>query len=232
MKAEQVKIELKKMTDRKRAAVSHRFFKTGPGEYGQGDLFLGVTVPDQRKIARKFTKLKYPEIKKLLLSSWHEHRLTGLLILIDQYEKADSADRKNIFNFYCRHLDSVNNWDLVDLSAPRIMGDYLIDQEREILYRLASSKNLWHRRISIVATLAFIRNNDFRDTLKITRMLLKDDQDLIHKAAGWMLREVAKRDLLTAKEFIDKYHSEMPRTMLRYALERLSSEERKYYLKR
>lgn len=232
MSADQIKCELKKMADPKRAAVSHRFFKTGPGEYAQGDLFLGVTLPEQRKLARKFKDLEFLEMKKLLLSSWHEHRLVGLLILIDQYQRAQSRAKKNIFDFYCHHIDSVNNWDLVDLSAHKIIGDYLIDKDRKFIYQLAGFNNLWYRRISMIATLAFIRNNDFEDTLKLAKLLLEDEHDLIHKAAGWMLREVGKRDLLTAKKFLDQYHSEMPRTMLRYAIERFSSEERKHYLKK
>ncbi len=225
-----LKKELKKISDPRQAKVLRRFFKTGKGEYGEGDIFLGVKVPDQRKIADKFQKLSLRDLEKLLNSKIHEYRMTALLILIKQYEKADEQKRKKIFDFYLKNTKNINNWDLVDLSAPKIVGDYLLNKPRIVLYKLAKSENLWERRIAIISSFTFIRNNEFEDTLKISKILLEDQHDLIHKAVGWMLREVGKRDQKIEEEFLEKYYLKMPRVMLRYAIERFEERKRKLYL--
>jgi len=232
LKASIVKAELNKMADPIRARVSRRYFKTGPGEYGQGDCFLGVRVPSQRIIARQFVGLPLLEVEKLLKSRWHEYRLTGILILVNKYQIGTDEQKKEIFTFYSDHLEAVNNWDLVDVSAHKIIGNYLKDKDRRFLYYLADSDNLWFRRSSIIATFAFIDDGDLQETIQLATRLLKDKHDLIHKAVGWAIREVGKKDPLIAKKFLDRYHSEMPRTMLRYALEKFSSAERQHYLKR
>lgn len=232
MKASIVEAELNKMADPIRARASCRYFKTGPGEYGQGDCFLGITVPHQRRIARQFADLSLSEVEKLLKSRWHEYRLTGILILVNQYQAGTDEQKRKIFTFYCDHLESVNNWDLVDISAHKIIGDYLKDKDRQLLYRLADSDNLWFRRLSIISTFAFINDGDLQETLKLATRLLKDEDDLIQKAVGWAIREVGKKDPSVAKNFLDCYYSEMPRTMLRYSLEKFSPAERQHYLNR
>ncbi len=226
----QLKKELKKNSDPRQAKILRRFFKTGKGEYGEGDIFLGVKVPNQRKVAANFQNLSLKDLEKLLNSKVHEHRLTALLILIKRYERADKEERKKIFDFYLKNTKNINNWDLVDLSAPKIIGNYLLDKPRKILYELAKSNNLWERRIAIISTFTFIRNNEFDDTLKISKILLLDKHDLIRKAVGWMLREVGKKDQKTEEEFLKKYYSKMPRVMLRYAIERFEERKRKLYL--
>lgn len=222
--------ELQKLADPEKAEILSRFFKTGKGQYGEGDVFLGIPVPEQRRIARKYAGLSLGDIHGLLSSKTHEHRLVALLILVDKYNKADADGREKIIDFYLKHTRQINNWDLVDLSAGNIMGDYLLDKDRAILYRLAGSAQLWERRIAIMSTFAFIRNNDFKDTLSISKLLLKDKHDLIHKAVGWMLREVGKRNLKTEEEFLKGHFRQMPRTMLRYAIERFDEKKRKFYL--
>ena len=226
----QLKKELKKLADPKQAEVLQRFFKTGKGEYGEGDIFLGIKVPVQREVANKFGELFLEDIEKLLKSKIHEHRLTALFILIKQYERADKKKRARIFNFYLKNTKNINNWDLVDISAPKVVGDYLLNKPRSVLYKLAKSNNLWERRIAIISTFTFIRNNEFRDTLKIAEILLNDKHDLIHKAVGWMLREVGKRDQKIEEEFLKKHYLKMPRVMLRYAIERFEERKRKFYL--
>lgn len=227
-----LKKEIKKASNYKQAKLLERFFKTGKGQYGEGDIFLGIKVPVQRKIAKKYTDLALSDLKKIITSKFHEYRLIALFILIDQYKKANLANKKIIFNFYLKHSKNINNWDLVDLSAPNILGHYLLDKKRTLLYKLAKSKNLWQKRISIIATAAFIRNNQFVETLKISRILLNDDHDLIHKAVGWMLRELGKRNQALEENFLKKYYRQMPRTMLRYAIEKFSSSKRRFYLKK
>jgi 3-methyladenine DNA glycosylase AlkD len=215
-----------------KAKLLARFFKTGKGEYGEGDVFLGLMVPQQRGIAREFTDLSLAEIKILLESEVHEKRLIGLLILVERMRKADAKGQKEIFKFYLKNTRRINNWDLVDLSAPRIAGAYLADKDRAILNRLARSKNLWERRIAVLATFWFIRDADFADALAIGEILLHDEHDLIHKAVGWMLREVGKKDLKVEEDFLrqnDRYKT-MPRTMLRYAIEKFPEAKRKKYL--
>jgi 3-methyladenine DNA glycosylase AlkD len=215
-----------------KARLLARFFKTGPGEYGEGDVFLGIMVPGQRRIAGEFRDLSLGAIQTLLDSAVHEKRLIGLLILVERMKRADGVGRREIFRFYLKNTGRVNNWDLVDLSAPRIVGEYLADKDRAVLYRLARSKNLWERRIAALATFWFIRDGDFADSLAIGEILLGDEHDLIHKAVGWMLREVGKRDLKAAEDFLrrDGRYKTMPRTMLRYAIEKFPEGKRKKYL--
>ena len=190
----QLKGELKKLANKKQAAILASFFKTGQGEYGAGDIFFGIKVPAQRIVAEKYYDLALSELQELLNSKIHEHRLIALLILLGQYKQAETQNRKRLVDFYLKNTKQVNNWDLVDLSCHYILGDYLLVKPRRILYQLAKSKNLWEKRIAIISTFAFIRKNEFSDTLKIVEILLRDEHDLIHKAAGWMLREVGKRD--------------------------------------
>jgi 3-methyladenine DNA glycosylase AlkD len=228
----QLKAELQSLADPERARILSRFFKTGKGQYGEGDVFLGITVPGQRSVAKRYHALSLEDIEKLLLSGTHEHRLAALLILVIQYKKADDQSRRKIIDFYLSHTGRINNWDLVDLSAEKILGDYLVDKDKSVLYGLAQSRNLWERRIAIIATFAFIKRNVFEDTLRIAGMLLDDHHDLIHKAAGWMLREIGKRDLKSEEAFLQKYHGSMPRTMLRYAIERFAPARRIYWMSR
>ena len=225
-----IKSAIKQQSNPSRAKISQSFFKTGKGEYGEGDIFLGLTVPQCRETAIKFKTLSLNDVESLLNSKIHEERLISLLILVHNYEKSPEK-RKEIFDFYINHLKFVNNWDLVDLSASRIMGNYLLDKDKLILYNLAKSRNLWEKRVSIISTLAFIYNNKFEDTLKITAVLMQDKHDLIHKACGWMLREVGKKDKSALVLFLKKHYKLMPRTMLRYSIERFPETERKAYLK-
>ena len=213
-----------------KAKILSRFFKTGKGEYGEGDIFLGLTVPQQRQVAKKYTHLTIKELQKLLSSKIHEYRMVALFILMEKYKKAEGKEKEEIFHFYLSNTKNINNWDLVDLSAPNIVGDFLLDSDKKILYQLAKSKNLWERRIAILATYAFIKNGQFEDTLKISEILLKDTHDLIHKAVGWMLREVGKKDQEVEEKFLEKCCQQIPRTMLRYAVEKFSEEKRKFYL--
>jgi 3-methyladenine DNA glycosylase AlkD len=233
MKAEDIRRELKSMADPGKAAIMQRFFKTGPGQYGEGDIFIGVMVPQSRRVAKKFCQLPLGEVRTLLYSHIHEERLVALLILAWSYSSVSSSREKEegIVKFYLDNIKQVNNWDLVDLSAPNILGAHLVDRERSLLYMLAGSENVWERRIAIIATHHFIRNGDFSDTLKIAEMLLQDRHDLIHKAAGWMLREVGKRDTGAQEAFLEKHWSVMPRMMLRYAIERLPESKRRRYKK-
>jgi 3-methyladenine DNA glycosylase AlkD len=235
MKAADVRQELHSIADPDKAAILQRFFKTGPGHYGEGDIFIGVMVPQSRQVAKKFSKLRLGEVKTLLYSRFHEERLVALLILARRYTSAPSSkEKEEIIKFYLDNIKQVNNWDLVDLSAPNILGAHLVDNRdmRKLLYRLARSENIWERRIAIVSTHHFIRKGDFSDTLKIAEMLLQDRHDLIHKAAGWMLREVGKRDAAAEEAFIEKHCSIMPRMMFRYAIERLPESKRRHYMKK
>jgi len=197
----------------------------------KGDIFLGIKVPEQRKVAKKYD-LDLKDIQELLNSKIHEHRLTSLFILIKKYNKSNESEKRKIFEFYLRNTKNINNWDLTDLSAPKIVGNYLLDKDRSVLYKLARSKSLWEKRISILSTAEFIRNNQFEDTLKISSILLKDKHDLIHKGVGWMLRELGKRDQEVEERFLNKHYKHMPRTMLRYAIERFDENKRKFYLKK
>lgn len=226
-----LKQDLQNLANPEQAEVLQRFFKTGEGEYGEGDVFLGIKVPVQRKVAKKYTGLSMPKIQQLLDSEVHEHRLVGLLILIDKFKENGEERQGDIFNFYLKNTKNINNWDLVDLSAPKIIGNFLLDKKRDTLYELVKSKNLWDKRIAIVSSFAFIRNDDFKDALAISELLLKDNHDLIHKAVGWMLREVGKRNQEILEGFLKEYYKDMPRTMLRYAIEKFDKEKRKKYLK-
>lgn len=229
----EVAAALKKPGTRGKATSSAWFFKTGRGQYGHGDVFIGVTVPEQRKVAIAFRELSLDEVTKLLKSKIHEHRLTALMILVEQYKKGDETARAKITKRYLSHTKHINNWDLVDASAPHIIGQYLLDKNRRVLYKLAKSKNLWERRIAIVATLAFIRHGESDDTFAIAELLLSDTHDLIRKATGWMLREVGKHVSRPALvKFINLHKADMPRTTLRYAIEHFPPETRKAFLAR
>ena len=231
MIAKEVVNALKLIATEERRKVNEWFFKTGKGEYGYGDIFLGVTMPNVRKIAKKFSQeISLQELKKLIQNPIHEVRLCALIILVNKYKKEDSS---KIFQYYMDHLTSINNWDLVDSSAPYIVGDYLYNnpEKTKILLELSHSENLWIRRISIVSTFTFIKNNEFSETLKIAKLLLHDDHDLIHKAVGWMLREVYKRDECLIKRFLRQNYAQIPRTTLRYSIERMDKKERLLYLK-
>ncbi len=225
-----LKKDLKRLENPNQARILSKFFKTGKGEYGEGDIFLGIKVPEQRKVAKNYTDLPLKDIQTLLNSKIHEHRLTALLILVEKYKKSNK--KTEIANLYLKNAKKVNNWDLVDLSAPMLLGDYLLDKNKSILYKLAKSKSLWEKRIAIVSTYAFIRNNQFDDTIKISEILLNDKQDLIHKAVGWMLREVGKKNQAVEEKFLKKYHKTMPRTMLRYSIEKFDEKKRKFYVKK
>ena len=227
MLAADVKEELAQFASDEKAQASLRYFKTGPGEYGQGDVFIGLKMGEQRKIAKKHRELVFDEIQKLLDSPIHEHRMTGLLILLYRYKQ---NRRKEIVDFYLDNTQAINNWDLVDVTAPGILGDWLLDKDRKILYDFAVSDDLWKKRIAIVATHACIRNGEFKDTLRIAELLLGDDHDLIHKAVGWMLREIGKKDQNALETFLKEHVSNMPRTTLRYAIERFEEKKRKHYL--
>jgi len=193
--------DLKKLKNPKQAQLLMRFFKRGKGEYGAGDIFWGIMAPEQRKVVKKYyAQADIEDIEKLIQSPVHEHRLVGLLMLVEKFSKADEKTKSEIYKFYLKNTKKVNNWDLVDLTAPKIVGAYLLNKNRKILYQLAKSKNLWEKRIAILATFAFIRDNQFQDTLKISEILLKDKHDLIHKAVGWALREVGKKNLKTEEQ--------------------------------
>lgn len=223
--------DIQKLSNKKRAIGSARFFKTGPGEYGEGDIFLGLTVPQCRVVSQGYKNISLPTIKKLLVSKIHEERLIALLILVDQYTRGNDQAKTTIFNFYLSNTKFINNWDLVDLSADKIVGEFLYTTSPVILKKLAISKNLWERRIAIIATFAFIKKGEYKTTFSITKILLHDNHDLIHKACGWMLREVGKR--VSKKQlqiFLNQYATIMPRTMLRYSIEHFSDKERKQYL--
>ena len=226
----QVRVRLNQDADTRRAQVSQRFFKTGPGEYGSGDRFLGVVVPKIRQLAKNLEALPLPTVKKLLRSSIHEERQLALFILVRKFQKADEKGRSTLFKFYVEHLCYVNNWDLVDGSAPYIVGSYLFKKKRTLLYDLAQSSNLWRRRVGILATLYFIKQGDCKDTLRLAKILLQDNEDLIYKAVGWMLREVGKKSIEAEERFLKKHYQQMPRTMLRYAIERFPELIRRKYL--
>ncbi len=235
MLAQQVIKTLKKASNKEKSVILSRFFKTGPGEYGEGDRFLGVTVPEQRTIAKKYQSLPYKEVEKLLISPWHEHRLTGLLILTYRFSNSRMAQKKEIFDFYSTHTPCINNWDLVDITAPHIVGEYLVESNVDsgLLKRWAQSPVLWERRIAIVSTFAWIKQGKAPVCLEIAKILLRDPHDLIQKAVGWMLREVGKRcDEQILRDFLDRHGRKMPRTMLRYAVERLPETVRLKYMRK
>jgi len=206
-----------------------RFFKTGKGDYAEGDVFAGIKVPVSRKIAKQFRDLSLNDLSILIKSKIHEERLIALFILVDKMKKADEKEKERIYKFYLKNLKYVNNWDLVDLSAEKIIGEYLFDKERKLLFELAKG-DLWEKRIAVMSTFNFIKKNDLGTTLKISKLLLKDKHDLIHKAVGWMLREIGKRDINTEEAFLKTHYKNMPRTMLRYAIEKFPEIKRQKYL--
>lgn len=213
------------------AKHSTRFFKTGKGEYGEGDQFLGIRVPVLRKHARSFQQLSLRDTQQLLHSRFHEERLCALFILVQKYDKGTPAEKQQIFDLYLDNTRYVNGWDLVDSSAHHIVGKQLINSGRSVLYKLVKSESLWERRIAIISTYQFIRALQYRDTLKISKQLLGDKEDLIHKAVGWMLRETGNRNITVEEKFLKRHYKTMPRTMLRYAIEKFPEEKRQAYLK-
>lgn len=222
-----IKNDLQKHATLERANNLSRFFKTKPGEYGEGDKFLGIKVPDQRFVAKKYYKeISFEDLQQLLNSDIHEYRLTALIMLVYKYKN----NKKEVYDFYLKNFKNINNWDLVDLTAPNIIGDYLLDKDRKILYTFANSTHLWTKRIAILSTFTFIKNKDYKDSINIAEILLNDKHDLIHKAVGWMLRELGKRDEKLLEQFLNKNYKKMPRTMLRYSIEKFPEEKRKYYL--
>ncbi len=233
MTAQNVKDQLLIFSNPSKAAHSMRFFKTGKGEYGEGDKFIGCTVPESRAVAQKYKKLPLTEIENLLKDPIHECRFCALIILIDQFDKAVELDRKVLLDFYLSHTSYVNSWDLVDVSSYKIVGEWLKDKaDRTLLYKLANSNLLWDQRISVVSTMTLIKNDDFTDILKLSVKFLTHKHDLMHKACGWMLRELGKRNELELINFLDKNCTKMPRTMLRYSIEKLTIKQRKDYLQR
>ncbi|MFH1290342.1 MAG: DNA alkylation repair protein [Nanoarchaeota archaeon] len=227
-KLSQLKADLHALASPEKARILQNFFKTGKGQYGEGDIFLGVKVPESRAVAKKYKDLSFEEIKQLLESKIHEERLTALLLLVYLYQKSPD---KRLVEFYLANTKHINNWDLVDLTADKILGHYLEDKSRDILYKLALSELLWERRISIISTFYFIRDNDFKDSLALAEILLHDKHDLMHKAVGWVLREIGKKDLNVLKDFLKKHYKTMPRTTLRYSIEKFPEDVRKKYLK-
>jgi 3-methyladenine DNA glycosylase AlkD len=231
MTIQKIKTKLKQIANKEKAEVLQRFFKTGPGEYGEGDVFIGVKVPDLRKVAKDFRDLAPEDVIVLLESAIHEERLLALLILVRKYVKGNETAKKRIYRLYLKKTKFINSWDLVDGSAHHIVGDYLMDKNKAPLYRLAKSEDLWERRIAILATFYFIKNGKYEETLKIAKILITDEGDLIHKAVGWMLREIGKRDMIFEEMFLKQHYKEMPRTMLRYAIEKFPEPKRQKYLK-
>lgn len=227
----QLRNQLAALADKERAANLQHFFKTGPGQYGEGDRFMGIRVPQLRALVREFGQLPEADVHSLLQSKIHEQRLLALLILVRRFEHAEPRQQKSIYDYYLANTCHINNWDLVDLSAPNILGAYLWQRDKRPLYRLARSASLWERRMAVLATFYFIKNNLFDDALAIAELLLQDQHDLIHKAVGWMLREIGKRDLKREQAFLDSHYRNMPRTMLRYAIEKFPETRRQRYLK-
>jgi 3-methyladenine DNA glycosylase AlkD len=231
IKLNELKTTIRINENKKHAKTMQWFFKTGKGEYGEGDKFLGLKVPLQRKIAKKFSDIELSDLKKLLRSEIHEERLISLLILVDKYQKADEKGKEKVYKFYLQSRQYINNWDLVDLSAPKIVGEHLVERDKEILYKYARSENLWEKRIAILSTYTFIKNNRLTTTLELSDILLYDEHDLIHKAVGWMLREVGKINIKILEDYLKPRYKKMPRTMLRYTIEKFPEQKRKKYLK-
>lgn len=227
---ENIRKDLERLSDKEYAARLQKYFKAGKGEYGQGDKFLGIRVPDLRRLAKNTKNISISQAAELMKSSFHEERLFSLFVLVELFRKADDRDKKKIYTLYMGNTKFINNWDLVDASA-RIVGAYLFARDKKPIYALAKSKNLWERRISIMSTSYFIMHDEFADTLKIAEMLLNDKEDLIHKAVGWLLREIGKKDTDLEESFLRKHYANMPRTMLRYAIEKFPDAKRKRYLK-
>ena len=226
-----VQAELASLADLAHAETSKWFFKTGPGEYGENDQFRGIRVPKLRKTASKFKQLAFEDTLKLLKSPWHEDRMVALFILTHQFNKGDDTAKTQIFEAYLAHTAYINNWDLVDCSAHKIVGPYLMDRDAGILAELVQSSSLWERRIAMMSTYYFIKNLRYTETLHLAEALLEDKEDLIHKVVGWMLREMGKRDMEVEEAFLQRHYKRMPRTMLRYAIEKFPEERRQAYLK-
>ena len=223
--------DLLQLANEQIAEHSQRFFKTGKGEYGEGDIFLGIRVPLLRKLVKKYRGISITEVRKLLHSKFHEERLLAVLMLVQLFKSGDESVQKQVYDLYLENTEYINNWDIVDISASNIVGAHLYEKDKAPLYDLVQSKNLWERRISIISTFYFIRQNEFDDTLKLAKILLNDKEDLIHKAVGWMLREVGKREIEFEEEFLQEHYKIMPRTMLRYAIEKFTETSRKMYLR-
>ncbi len=230
--AQQIQAELDSLGSPSDAQFLQGFFKTGEGQYGEGDIFLGIRVPVTRKVTARYRDMPLPQIEKLLESPVHEHRLAALIIMTEQAQRADQTGKKALYDLYLRRTDRINNWDLVDISCREVVGGYLLDKPRDPLYKLGRSKDLWERRIAMVSTWQFIREGQLQDTFAIAELLLPDTHDLIHKAVGWMLREAGKKDEAALKEFLDQHAATMPRTALRYAIERLHPADKTYYMNR
>jgi 3-methyladenine DNA glycosylase AlkD len=230
MTAQEINKLLRKLADPERAIHSARYFKTGSGEYGEGDRFLGIRVPELRAQVTKCDAVSLKDISVLLMSAFHEERLFALLLLVRRFDKGDEQAQAAIYDLYLDNLQYINNWDLVDSSASQIVGSYLQSRDKQKLYKLAKSARIWDRRVAIIATFQFIRNEQFDDALKLAEQLLNDDEDLIHKAVGWMLREIGKRDMVAEQAFLQVHYKNMPRTMLRYAIEKFPEPMRKQYL--
>lgn len=230
---QEIKKELSRYINPEKAVSLPKFFKTGPGDYAEGDIFIGVTVPYQRKVAKKFFKqASLDDVEQLLRDPVHEYRLTALFMLVSKNEKLTSAvEKRAVVDFYLANTAYINNWDLVDASADKILGAYLLDREKDILYRLAGENDIWKQRMAMLATFHFIKQNRYDDALKIAALLLDHRHDLIHKAVGWMLREIGKRDFAVEFAFLERHYRQMPRTMLRYAIERFPEELRQQFLK-
>ena len=225
-----LKSTIRKNANKENAKNLKWFFKTGKGEYGEGDKFLGLRVPLQRKIAKEFRDLELSGLQQLLQSKFHEDRLISILILVDKYQKAEEKEREKFYKFYLQNRKHFNNWDLVDLSAPKIVGQKLLNRNKDILYKYARSNNLWEKRIAILSTATFIKNKHFKTTFELSDILLNDKHDLIHKAVGWMLREIGKMDKEILEAYLKLQYNKMPRTMLRYAIEKFPEQKRKKYL--
>jgi 3-methyladenine DNA glycosylase AlkD len=228
----QLKKELQKKACPVQAKILQRFFKTDKGEYSEGMIFLGIKTPDVRETAKRYSGLDLKEIQKLLSTKIFDYKQIALVVLTNKFKKADEKRKKEIFEFYIKNAEKINSWGLVDISAYPIIGNYLLDKPKDILYQFARSNNLWKKRIAMLATYTFIRNNQFNDTLKIAELLLHDSHDLIHKAVGWMLREAGKRNQPLEEQFLKQHYKQMPRTMLRYAIEKFPETKRKFYLKK
>lgn len=231
MKAQEIQTRLERLGDPEKAQIHQRFFKTGPGEYGAGDVFLGIRVPETRKLAGEYQTLSLPETIKLLQSPLHEARQLALFILVRAYGKGDAALQEQIYHLYLQNTRFINNWDLVDASAEHIVGPWLRRQSKAPLHSLAASELVWERRIAIMATFHYIKKGEFDPTLRIAELLLADKHDLIHKATGWMLREIGKRNLAVEESFLKAHYRQMPRTMLRYAIEKFPEDLRQQYLR-
>ena len=223
--------DLLQLANEQIAEHSQRFFKTGKSEYGEGDIFLGIRVPLLRRLVKKYRGISITEVHKLLHSKFHEERLLAVLMLVQLFKSADESVQKQVYDLYLENTEFINNWDIVDISAAKIVGAHLHEKDKAPLSDLVQSKNLWERRIAIISTFYFIRQNEFDDTLKIAKILLNDKEDLIHKAVGWMLREVGKREIELEEEFLQEHYKIMPRTMLRYAIEKFTETSRKMYLR-